>query len=656
MAMPLPAGRVRFGVFEVNLRSGELHKHSIKIKLHDQPFQILAMLLEHQGEVVTREQLRQKLWPTDTCVDFDVGLNSAVKKLRDALGDSAETPRFVETLPRRGYRFLAAVESMASASAQDLAVHTEDAASVPGGTLPMRHAAAQAPEAPGARRPAKLWIAAGAFAAILALFAGLNVAGLRQRFLRTSGAVRIQSIAVLPLENLSGDPAQEYFADGMTEALIIDLARISSLRVISRTSAMRYKGARKPLAEIARELNVDAVVEGSVVRSGNRVRINALLIQAAPEHHLWANAYERDLADVVALQGDMARAIATEIQIKLTSQEQVRLAGTRPVNPEAYEAYLKGRYHWNKRTKEEINKGIEFFEQAIQKDPSYAPAYTGLADCYNILGFGAARALPPREAGPKAKAAARKALELDDTLAEAHASLAFTEQRYDWDCAGSEKEFRRAIELNPGYALTYLWYSQLLRAVGRFEDAVAMARRAQKLDPISPNIQRNLAVQLLAAKQYEQALAEFQKALELDPNLFTTHSDLGLAYELMGRYKDAIAETRKAIQLTTNDIVDAAQLGCIYAFSGRKREAEKTLEDLKSLPGRSNVSYDLALIYAGLGRKGEAIAWLEKAYQERSGNMIYLKVDPWLDSLRSDPRFINLVRRVGLSPNSETRK
>src|SRR3984893_75483 len=360
--------KARFGVFEADLRAGELRKHGVKLKLQDQPFQILALLLERPGEVVTRDELQHKLWPADTFVDFDTGLNTAIKRLRDALGDSAESPRFVETLPRRGYRFIASVEHI-----DDLPVHTE-------------RSPEQRTRLVAVLQPEKLWIALGLVAAILALLLSLNIRGFRQRFLRTNAATKVQSIAVLPLENLSGDPAQEYFADGMTEALITDLGKIGELRVISRTSVMRFKDTKKPLREIARELQVDAVVEGTVVRSGDRVRLTANLVQASPEKHLWADSFERDLRDVLTLQDDVSRAIAAGIRIRLTPQEQARLASAHPVNPEAYEAYLEGRYFYDKLWPGGGPKASEYFELAIEKDPAWALPYSGLADYYLTAG------------------------------------------------------------------------------------------------------------------------------------------------------------------------------------------------------------------------------------------------------------------------------
>src|SRR5438876_441903 len=369
---------IQFGIFEVDLRSGELRKRGVKVKLQEQPLQILGILLEKPGEVVTREELRQRIWPADTFVDFDHGLNNAIRRLREALGDSAETPRYIETLSRRGYRF---ISNFGAA---------------------------------------------------------------------TSGACPPRSLAVLPLENLSRDPEQEYFAEGLTEALITTLAKIGELRVVSRTSAMQYKGVHKPLREIARELEVDFVVEGTVLRVGRRVRITAQLIDASRETHLWAESYERDLRDVFALQSEVAQAIAREVHIKLTPQDLAHFAQPHPVDPEAYEAYLKGRYHWNRRSRDGLGKATQHFQQAIAKDPSYAAAYAGLADCVSILGWWGF--VSPEHGCGKGKVLALKALEFDPNLPEAHTSFAWSTAYYDYDFPKCEREFRLAIELNPNYA------------------------------------------------------------------------------------------------------------------------------------------------------------------------------------------------------------
>jgi serine/threonine protein kinase/tetratricopeptide (TPR) repeat protein len=460
-------------------------------------------------------------------------------------------------------------------------------------------------------------------------------------------APEIKSLAVLPLENLSRDPEQEYFAQGMTDELITSLAKISALRVISRTSVMRYKGTHKPLPEIARELNVDGVIEGSILQSGDRVRITAKLIQAKTDRHLWAKSYERDQRDVLALQDDVARAIANEIKVKLTPQEQARLTSACPVNPEAHEAYLKGRYEWNTRTEEGLKKSLRYFEQGLAVEPSYAAAYSGLADSYMILwnnGF-----LGPDECIPKARAAALKAIEIDDNLAEAHTSLAYLMGNYDWNWIASEREFRRAIELSPSYANAHHWYALQLASMGRHEEAIEEIKKARQLDPLSPRINANVGGNLYQARQYDQALEELNKALELNPNDTVTHSLLGLAYLQKGKKQEAIAELLRANQLIGNKGGTPLVLAQVYAFAGERDQARKMLEKLETQAKRRYVSpSQIGLIYAALGERQQAFAWLERAYEQRDSLLLVLKVDARFDPLRSDPRFQDLLRRVGL--------
>jgi TolB-like protein/DNA-binding winged helix-turn-helix (wHTH) protein/Tfp pilus assembly protein PilF len=662
--MPEPTGplqAVRFGVFEADLRSGELRKHGLRIKLQEQPFQILAMLLERPGEVVTREELRLKLWPGDTFVDFDHGLNNAINRLREALNDSADAPRFIETLPRRGYRFIAPVDNGTTERTQPSpSISSAERSELSGVTAPEKAAADITPLAVPRYRQRKFWLAAAAFAIAVALLVGLKL-GRLQRLFGTNASARIQSIAVLPLENLTGDPAQEYFADGMTDTLITDLAQISGLRVISRTSVMRYKGAKKPLPQIARELNVDAVVEGAVSRSGGRIRITAQLIQAPTDQHLWARAYERDLGDILLLQSEVSRAIANQIQIKLTPLEQARLARARPVNPEAYEAYLQGRYFWNKFTQEGFVKAIQYFQQAIEKDPNYALAYSGLSDSYRFLGLGSS---PPRDSMSKAAAAALKALEIDDTLAEAHASLAVVRYRRDWDWTGSETEFMRALELSPNYAEGHREYGVYLRMSGRFDEGLAEAKRAKEMDPLSLLMNTDVGAQFYAARQYDQAIEQLRKTLEMDPNFAMTHWWLGLAYEGKGDVPRALAALEKTVSLSGRNPLYLAFLGNAYAVSGQKSQAEKILAELRERSRRVYIQpYDMALIYAGLGNKEQALVWLEKAYEERSFSVITIGTWKQFDGLRADPRFRELVRRImptarGSAPQApgETRK
>ena len=572
---PSPGSHVvRFGVYEADLRAGELRKQGLRIRLPRQPFQVLAILLERPGEIVTREELRKRLWPDGTFVDFEQGLNAAVKRLREALGDSAESPHFIETLARRGYRF---IESLTA-------------------------------------RPG-----------------------------------RIESLAVLPLENLSGDPEQEYFAEGLTEALITNLAKIGALRVVSRTSAMQYKGVRKSLRDIARELQVDGVVEGTVQRSGERLRISAQLLHAPTDTHLWAESYDRDLRDVLALQAELAQAIAREVQVKLTPQERAHFAEVHPVNPEAYEAYLKGRYHWNRRSREGFGKAHEYFQQAIAKDSTYAVAYAGLADCFSVLGVSCL--VSPDDGCGKAKGLALQTLEMDPSLAEAHASLAWATMWYDCDFALAEREFERSIELNPRYATAHAWFGIMLAMTGRYEEAYTELQRAIRLDPHSSAIHFASGFGHFFTRHHDQSIKHHEKAIDLDPSIAQAHAGLGYAYLCKSMHEPAIAALRKALQLSQGASFYLACLGEAYAVAGCRDEAQKILEQLSELSKQRYVTpYVVSRIYANLGKKDEAFRWLETAYGERAAWMVCLKTDPRMDDLRPDPRFQDLLRRMNFPP------
>jgi eukaryotic-like serine/threonine-protein kinase len=482
---------------------------------------------------------------------------------------------------------------------------------------------------------------------VVMIVVGLINAGLYLLRDRTIGKA-INSVAVLPLKNLSGDPEQEYFADGMTEALITDLGKIGALRVTSRTSVMRYKEDRKPLPEIARQLKVDGVVEGSVLRSGDRVRITAQLIEAATDQHLWSRSYERDLRDVLALQSEVAQAIAQEIKIKLTPQEQTRLASARPVHREAYDAYLKGHYFWNKGTEEARKRSVDYFNQSIEKDPSYAPAYAGLAESF--LALQVHGTWSPREFLPKAKAAAMRAVELDDTLAEARTALGHVKYRYERDLVGAEREYRRAIDINPRYADAHVWYGYLLAAIGQRDASIAEMKQALELEPLSLMIHHHLTWAFYYTGQYDEAIEQARKVIEMDPNFSPGHLNLGIACERKGMYKEAIAELEKAVYLSREPQAMAA-LGHAYAVSGRKKQAEKMLGQLRELSKRRHVSPRfIALIYVGLGEKEQALEWLHKAYEQYSHGLNILRADSRFDGLRSDPRFADLLRRLGLPP------
>jgi TolB-like protein/DNA-binding winged helix-turn-helix (wHTH) protein/Flp pilus assembly protein TadD len=627
-----PPNRLRFGVFEVDLRVGELTKRGARVRLQGQPFLVLAALLEKPGELVTREELRSKIWPRTT-VDFDHGLNKAVSKIRDALDDSGDSPRFVETVPRRGYRFLAEVAVIKDSDGQPAAA-LEGPESVDVSAI-YRPAA-----------PSRLWrigTLAGVAAAV-ALAAALTwlVSS------RTHPNAQIRSLAVLPLENLSGDPGQEYFTDGMTDELITDLGQISALRVISRTSAMTYKGSRKPLAQIGSELNVQAIVEGSVLRSGERVRITAQLIRVADDRHIWSHSYEGDLGDVLALQKNVARTIAEQISATVNRQEQAALQTSNASKPEAYDAYFRGRYFWNRRTGDGIRQAIAYFTDAINKDPNFAAAYSGLADAYALSGDWEYGILAPQDAFARAKAAAGKALALDPNLGEAHTSLAFALDLYGWDWQTAEREYQRAIALNPGYATAHQWYGWHLMVVGRTTDGTAELRTAQNLDPLAPILAADLADALCIARLYDESLQQSRKALELQPNFAVAHYELGQTLVQMRRYDEAIAEFRTAIALGGDNTTFDSNLAHAYAVSGHTDEALRMLKDLEGRQtGESPTDASIALVYVGLGDNDQAMLWLNKAYQARFNPSILLR--PAFDPIRADPRFRDLLGRIGLT-------
>jgi TolB-like protein/Flp pilus assembly protein TadD len=484
---------------------------------------------------------------------------------------------------------------------------------------------------------------------IFALALSLGLAILAVWLFRSRGRppAGIRSLAVLPLDSLSGDASQNYFADGMTDQLITDLAQISALRVISRTSVMVYKGARKPLPQIARELNVDAVVEGTVLRSGDQVRITAQLIEAATDKHLWSQSYEGELRDTLALQDRVARAIAEQIRINLTPREQAALKNVKAVNPQAYESYLKGRYFWNKRTAEGLKVALAYFNQATEEDPKYAHAYSGLADTYALLGDWQYAAMTPKEAFPKAKAAALKAVELDSTLSEAHNSLAFVLDGFDWDLDAGGKEFRRAIELNPGYATAHHWYAWHLGLLGRYDEAIAEMRKAENLDPLSLIINADLAELLVLAHSYDESIQQSRKTIEMDPDFALAHNQLAQAYLQKHMYDEAVPELQKAVQLSGGSPTCIANLARAYVLSGKRSEAVKLLSGLKkrSTPAHSFAS-EIAVIYVSLGDTDQAMNWLERGYAERFNPGVLLR--PGFDPLRSDSRFQDLVHRVGL--------
>ena len=628
-----PAPRFRFGVFEVDARTGELTKSGKRLRLQEQPFRLLAMLLEKPGELVTREELSSRLWP-QTVVDFDHGLNKAVGKVREALGDSSENPRFIETVARRGYRFLADVAVVSGNGPETVAEHpAPQGSSGPTGVA----------DAGGlSRRTTVAWKSLGlGLALVLVVSVSLIF------YPRLHAPLAARALAVLPLENLSGDPSQDYLAEGMTDELITRLAQISALRVISRTSVMTYKSVHKSLPEIARELNVDTVVEGSVSRSGDRVRITAQLIQMPTDTHMWAQSYSEDFKDALALQSKVAHDIAEQIRVTLNHQEQAALVKSKTVNPEAYVAYLRGRYFWNKRTPDGLKKAIEYFSRAIDIDPTYAEAYSGLADSYALSGDWEYGILSPRDAFQWAKAAATKALALDNSLSEAHTSLAFALDLYGWDWAAAEGEYQLAIRLNPGYATAHHWYAWHLMVMGHTSEGVLELKKAESLDPLSLIISADIADALCIAHLYEESVQQSRKTLEMDPGFAVAHYQLGQALTQQHMHDEAIAEFQRAIELSGHNGAFDSNLGYVYAVSGRKEQAKEIARNLAAQHDQNpSADANVALIYVGLGDQDQAMSWLSRAYEARFNPSILMR--PVFDPLRPDARFQDLLRRIGL--------
>ncbi|MGC1685879.1 MAG: winged helix-turn-helix domain-containing protein [Candidatus Acidiferrales bacterium] len=622
----------RFGIFELHLQSGELRKQGMKIRLQGQPVEILALLLQRPGETVTREELQKKLWPGDTFVDFEQGLNNAINRLRAALDDNAGSPHFIETLPRHGYRFIGTVNGV------------EQTYAVPAKSVRGRRGI--------------IWLAVfGALAliAVVATLAGIDGHAWRDRLFAHATKPRIQALAVLPLANLSGDPEQEYFADGMTEELTIELGKVSAARVISRQSIMQYKGSKKPLQAIAQELNVDAILEGAVERSGNRVRVGIRLYQISPESQLWAKQFDGDIRDVLRLQDEIARAVSDEIQIKLTSEERAQFASARSVDAEAHDNYLRGRLQMAElfdptdRSPEpdangdHVQLAIGYFKQAIEKEPAYAQAYAGLADAYVALASPAVGINPPKQILPEAKAAATKALELDPSLGEAHFAIAQIIELYDWNWSEAEKEYGIALKLSPNFADAHLQYGRFVQAMGRNDEAMNQMKYALELDPFDIQTRVTVAYVTYSSRQYDLAIQLFE----------TLHDDLGLgwAYREKKMYREAIAALQRSLAESRRDTTVLASLADVYGLAGRKSEALKLISELKARAGREYVSSFLfAEAYGDLGEKDQALGWLERAYEDRDQWMVFIASYPGLDPLRSEPRFQALLRRMNFAP------
>jgi TolB-like protein/DNA-binding winged helix-turn-helix (wHTH) protein/Tfp pilus assembly protein PilF len=621
--------RVRFGAFELDCNNGDLSRDGTSLKLQPQPAKVLALLVSRAGEIVSRQELAQQVWGSDTFVDFEQGLNFAVRQIRTALQDDTDHPAFVETLPRRGYRFIAEVKSADEQMGGPISVLVDETAAKVG------------------KKPIpQFWklMTIGVTAACL-LIAVLLADRLRSHS-EARPASQIQSIAVLPLVNLSSDLTQEYFSDGLTDELITELAKTGQLRVISRTSVIALRGSRKRAPEIGQELHVDAIVEGTVERVGNRVRIRAQLIRAETDQHLWAEIYDRDLSDLLALERDVARDITQQIGLRLSQNGP----SASKVAASAHEDYLLGRYYWNKRTESGLRKGIEYFQNAIDQQPNYALAYAGLADSYVMLanwGFA-----DPADSYLKAKTAARKALELDDRLVEAHTSLAYVTLLYDWDWQSSENRFRQAILLDPNYVSAHHFYSILLMASGRQDEAVAEIRHAQELDPLSLIVNDVVGWICYEGRQYDQAIEQYRETLEMDPNYAPALLDLGTVYLRRGDYREAIVQFQKAKSISGENSVVLSSIAQAQALSGNRAEALRLLKQLQGGSGPSFVSaWDLSLVYAALGGKKKAVALLQKAVDDHVGWVVRLGVDPAFDNLRAEPEFQKLLRRLGVPMN-----
>jgi len=695
-----------FGPFRVDALRRLLLREADEVRLPAKAFEILLVLLEEKGRLVDKDELMRRVWPDAVVEENNLTVNMSA--LRKSLGESPRDHRYLVTVPGRGYQFVADVRQdsgglaweieekapvnqaadagviaepggrngdgkhlspssgdLGSGSAQVAAAQTNLAISNRGpqassagspaehlgsGARPLRvadiHTTSSAEYIVGGIKRHKH----GALSVLAALLATTMIVAYFAYSRHSAGSDKtgISSIVVLPFANKSDDPNAEYLSDGISESLINSLSQLPGLKVIASSSTFKYKGKDVDPQEVANALGVEAVLTGRVLQRGDGLIINVELVNASDRTQMWGEQYDRKMSDLLAIQREIAHEIVEKLKLKVSGEEKGRAKHYTESN-EAYQLYLKGRFYWNKRTAEALKKSIEYFNQAIDKDPRFALAYAGLADCYVVPGNG----LPPREAMPKAKAAAMRAVELDDTLAEAHASLGRIFAAYDWDWTSAEKEYKRAIELNPRYAVAHQWYGGYLTVMGRGDEAIAERKRAVELEPLSPTINFELGLAFYYARDYDQAIEQFQKTLEVDQNFPAAHNFLPAAYEQKGMYSEAITEFKKAIPLTGKGewTLSKAGLGHVYAVTGKKSEARTLLDELKRASARKYVpANSIALIYAGLGEQDQAFAWLDKAYEQRAFQMQWIKIDPRWDSLRSDPRFPDLMRRIGLAP------
>jgi TolB-like protein/DNA-binding winged helix-turn-helix (wHTH) protein/Tfp pilus assembly protein PilF len=639
LAVPNPSQQLRlvkFGLFEADMAARELRKQGQKIKLQERPFDILAIFLVRPLEVITREEFREKLWPADTFVAFDPSLNTSINKLRAALSDDADNPRFIETVGRRGYRFIAPTTCEYTDAAPTTAPSPTDEPRSP------------IPAAPPRARVAMPAIILSVAAIALAVCAGY-LAWRHYRPVRAAGSTRVM-LAVLPFQNLTGDSDQDYFADGVTEEITTQLGRLdpAQLGVIARTSTSTYKGSDKSLAQIGRELSVEYVLEGSFRRAGDRVRVTAQLIRVNDQSHVWAQDYDRSPQDVLTVEDDVAESVAREIQVRLSPEQLSEITRHRSVDPQAQEDYLRGRYFWNLRTEDGFRKAATYFNAAIARDPNYAEAYAGLADTDVLLGgYGL---IPQRIAMPNAKAAALKAIAIDDRLAAPYVPLALVLEEYEWNWKDAETNYRRAIELAPNYSVAHHFYADgYLALVGRDQEAIKELRIAHALDPLSLIIDTDLAKRLCFAGKHDEAIEEFGKVLEADPNFVQAHLVLSQCYAKERSFPQAIAEIEKVGDLS-NHLEAEGWLGYLYAASGRKSEALQIAEGLAQKAETSNIDPgQIAYIYIALSQNDQAFACLHKAMDRKSSSVLSLKSSWIFDPIRPDPRFAALLQQTGLS-------
>jgi TolB-like protein/DNA-binding winged helix-turn-helix (wHTH) protein/Tfp pilus assembly protein PilF len=627
-----PTATYEFGPFRLDLAERVLRRNNVSIALTPKAFEVLSLLVESHGFVLTKEDMMRQIWP-DSFVD-ESNLAQHIFQLRKALGDNATGDAFIETVPRRGYRFTADVRRVESGS------DNRGPGSVPPTGRPPLD------ETRVISRRKTLWITA---AALVALTACALVYFIPRRASH-AGTGKIM-LAVLPFENLTGDPQQDYFSDGLTEEMISKLGNLEPnyLAVIARTSAMQYKDTHKDVRQIGQELGVDFILEGSVRRDGDRVRITAQLVRTKDQTHIWANSYDRNLHDILTLQNDVSSAIAAEIRMSLTAQPGARLASAPPRDPDAYEAYLEGRYFWNKRSQAGYLKAIEYFEQAIARDPNYARAYAGLADAYALLGALPLAEIPRSDAMGKAKAAALTALQLDETLAEAHTSLAFVRMHYDWDWSGAQTEFEHALELDPSYATAHEWYAIWFTAQGRTDQALQQLEFAQKADPLSLVIRADTSEVLGYARRYDDSEREAQGALELDPTFMLAYISLADAQMDEKDYRAAIENLQKGLVRNDRNTWLLSRLGVAYALDGDRNQSEEILKGLLTdVKNRGDLAFNIAQIYAVLGERDQTFAWLEKAFQYREGALILLGNRTEFEGVHQDPRYADLLRRLGL--------